>query len=173
MSEVNNKMPEENVEFSVRMREMISGDECFVREMLSDEAVMKFIGPKRALSSLEIDRWILSQYESQKSEPFRRVIAASESNEFIGFCGLKVIEGKLDFGVFIRRCYWGKGCAKEACRIMLEIAHSTYGNAFEIFVESDNENSIRLMKSLNLRELSSASRNGSKGALYGYDQPDI
>ena len=62
--------------------------------MLGDPQVMRFLGPRRALAEDEADSW----FESALSNPTRFAVANADTDEFIGFCGIKQMDGVPDFG---------------------------------------------------------------------------
>ncbi|GAA0367695.1 hypothetical protein GCM10009092_35020 [Bowmanella denitrificans] len=62
-------------------------DRAAVMLMLGESRVMRFLGPRRALSEDEAGSW----FKAKLDNPSRFVIADAESDEFIGFCGIKEI----------------------------------------------------------------------------------
>lgn len=72
------------------------------RCMLRDPQVMRFVGPRRALTEDEADSW----FEDTLANPSRFDVAEAEADEFIGFCGVKELGGVADFGYFIRSEFW-------------------------------------------------------------------
>jgi len=83
---------------SVKLRDLHQQDKAAVVAMLQDPQVMRFLGPRRALSDDEANSW----FESTLAHPSRFTIAESDTDQFIGFCGIKQIDGIFDFGYFIR-----------------------------------------------------------------------
>jgi [ribosomal protein S5]-alanine N-acetyltransferase len=67
-------------------------------DLLKNSNVMKYIGPKRALTDNESGDW----FEQELRMPSRFVVALAETNEIIGFCGINEIDGILDFDYFLR-----------------------------------------------------------------------
>lgn len=66
----------------VKLRDLHAHDRLAVVSMLRDPAVMRFLGPRRALTEDESDLW----FKSALANPSRFVIADVNSDEFIGFC---------------------------------------------------------------------------------------
>ncbi len=83
---------------SVKLRNLRHQDKEAVIAMLGDSEVMRFLGPRRAQAENEADSW----FENALANPTRFVVANADTDEFIGFCGIKQIDGVPDFGYFIR-----------------------------------------------------------------------
>ena len=97
----------------VMLRALQQGDRPHVYELLQDDAVMTFIGPRQVLSDAQAHDW----FEQNMQSPERYAVALKDSNELIGFCGIKNIDGIDDFGYFFRKVFWGKGLASEAIEL--------------------------------------------------------
>ena len=69
---------------AVKLRELLHQDKVAVVAMLRDPEVMRFLGPRRALTEDEAGSW----FESALAHPSRFVVAEAETDEFIGFCGI-------------------------------------------------------------------------------------
>jgi len=124
---------------------------------------MKHIGPRQPLTDCEVSDWINSELAS----PSRFVVASISSDEIIGFCGVKVIDGILDFGYFLREVYWNQGYATEACRIaLLKLSATINISEMEIFIALDNHASRSVATKLNWLKLSAIKKNGEAGHLY-------
>lgn len=67
--------------------------------MLQNEHVMRFLGPRRPLTDSETETWFTKEQQAETRFAFRAV----ETNEIIGFCGITLLDGDLDFGYFIRQ----------------------------------------------------------------------
>ena len=148
----------------IRLRNLVEEDRSSVYDLLGNDQVMKFIGPRKSLSKNESDDW----FSSELKNPSRYVVASIESNDLLGFCGVKNIEGTLDFGYFLREKYWGQGYAKEACSLALkELSKRLDLSIVEIFIACDNEASLGVAKSLGWSFLGATNKNGERGELYG------
>lgn len=148
---------------SVKLRDLHQGDRTAVISMLGDSEVMRFLGPRRALSKEEADSWFNSALDS----PSRFVIADARSDEFIGFCGIKEIDGVLDFGYFIRADFWGNGIAVKACELAVgKLATEIDLEAVQVFIAEDNVASIRVAEKLGWQVLRSATKDGKYGRYY-------
>lgn len=148
---------------SVKLRDLQEKDKVAVKSMLGDPQVMAFIGPRRALTDNEADLW----FQSALDTPSRFVIANAESDEFIGFCGVKEINGVLDFGYFIRSECWGKGIAVAACELAIEKLVTKFDlDTVQVFIAEDNIASKRVAEKLGWLVLNSATKDGEYGQYY-------
>ena len=148
---------------SVILRYLIKEDKPFVFELLQNKNVMKFIGPKRRLNDAEVEEWFKEEF----NKPSRFVIASKKSNEFIGMCGVKKIDDKLDFGFYFRECFWKQGIATEACKKALkEIKKNHDLSQLHIFIATHNKGSVALAKKLGWIPIKDVTENEDAGKLY-------
>jgi RimJ/RimL family protein N-acetyltransferase len=144
----------------VKLRDLQRQDKTAVMAMLQDSRVMRFLGPRRALTEDEADSW----FENALDNPSRFAIAQSDTDEFIGFCGVKEIEGVLDFGYFIRSEFWGNGIVVRASRLALErLSAEIDTESVQVFIADDNVASKRVAQKLGWQ----VTHNGTKGGEYG------
>lgn len=128
--------------------------------MLGDSQVMRFLGPRRALSEDEAGSW----FKSELDNPSRFVIADAESDEFIGFCGIKEIGGVLDFGYFIRSEFWGNDIAAKACKLAVEkLSTEIDMDTVQVFIAEDNVASKRVAEKLGWQAVRNATKDGEYG----------
>ncbi|MBY6031554.1 GNAT family N-acetyltransferase [Marinobacter daepoensis] len=145
---------------SVKLRNLRLQDKEAVIAMLGDPQVMRFLGPRRALAEDEADAW----FENSLTNPARFAVANADTDEFIGFCGIKQIDGVPDFGYFIRSEFWGNGIAAEACELAVERLSSEIDlETVQVFIADDNLASQRVAQKLGWQ----ATHNGSKDGEYG------
>lgn len=131
--------------------------------MLQDPEVMRFLGPRRALTEDEADSW----FENALVNPTRFVIAESDTDEFIGFCGIKKIDGVFDFGYFIRSELWGNSIAVKACELAVErLSKEIDLEAAQVFIADDNLASKRVAQKLGWQATHSGSKDGEYGRYY-------
>lgn len=148
---------------SVKLRNLHQRDKVAVMAMLRDSAVMRFLGPRRALTEDEAHSW----FDSTLSNPDRFVIASSGTDEFIGFCGIKEIEGGLDFGYFIRSEFWGQGIAARACELAVEkLSPEIDLSAVQVFIADANEGSKRVAHKMGWQAIHAGSKDGEHGQYY-------
>lgn len=147
----------------ITLRYIFEGDRENVYDLLLDPNVMEFLGPRRPLLAEEAKEWFDSEIES----PSRYVVASKSSDELIGFCGIKETEGVLDFGYFLRKKYWGKGYATEACALALDkLSNKVDLNSIEIFIASNNLASQSVANKLGWSIIEETTKNGEIGYLY-------
>ena len=145
---------------SVKLRDLHHQDKEAVIAMLRDPQVMEFLGPRRALTEDEADSW----FETALANPARFVVAKADTDEFIGFCGIKQIDGVPDFGYFIRSEFWGSGIAAKACELAVDRLSSEIDlDTVQVFIAEDNLASQRVAQKL----VWQATHNGTKDREYG------
>ncbi|MCP5077449.1 MAG: GNAT family N-acetyltransferase [Psychromonas sp.] len=144
----------------VILRSLKTTDKSSVVVLLTDSDVMAFLGPKRALDATEAQQW----FESELASPSRYVVALKETNELIGFCGMKVIDGITDFGYFFRKAFWGQGYASEACLLAIEqLSNEIDITSLQVFIAKKNSASLGLAKKLNWFQLNDVVKNDEQG----------
>lgn len=147
----------------VKLRGLRGQDKAAVIAMLRDPRVMRFLGPRRALTENEANSW----FEAALDNPSRFAIAESNTDEFIGFCGVNEIEGILDFGYFIRSEFWGNGIAARASELAVERLSSEIDlAATQVFIADENVASKRVAQKLGWKVMHSGSKNGEHGGYY-------
>jgi len=131
--------------------------------MLRDPKVMSFLGPRRALTEDEADSW----FERALANSDRFAVAEANSDEFLGFCGIKQIDGVPDFGYFIRSEFWGNGIAVNACEMAVEKLSSEINlETVQVFIADDNLASQRVAQKLGWQAIHSGSKDGEYGRYY-------
>ena len=131
--------------------------------MLRDPKVMRFLGPRRVLAEDEADAW----FENALANPARFAVAEADTDEFIGFCGIKQIDGVPDFGYFIRSEFWGSGIAAKACELAVERLSSEIDlEAVQVFIANDNFASQRVAQKLGWEATCIGSKDGEHGQYY-------
>lgn len=147
----------------VKLRNLHQQDKASVVAMLKDLKVMRFLGPHRTLTEDEANSW----FESALANPTRFVVAEADTDEFIGFCGIKQIDGVLDFGYFIRSEFWGKGIAAKACRMAVEKLSAEIDlDTVQVFIADENVASKRVAEKLGWQAKQSGSKDGEPGRYY-------
>lgn len=135
--------------------------------MFSDAEVMRFIGPRRALTESETREWLANILQRQDIELSRYAVALKENAELIGVAGLIEEDGVKDFGYYFRRKYWGQGYAGEACSALLHyIENELQIKDYQIFIADKNIHSIRMLERLGMRPIKSMTKAGEQGQHY-------
>ena len=137
--------------------------------MFTNGEVMKYIGPRRAMTENEIQDWLSNILSRQDYELTRYAVALKANDELIGVAGLRDEDGIKDFGYYFRRQYWGKGYASEACSAILDhIENELNIKDYRIFIADENVNSIRVMERLGMKPIETITKIGEHGLLYGH-----
>ena len=149
------------------IRKFKSTDLTSLIDMFSDKEVMRFIGPRRALTEEETQAWLISILQRQVMELARYAVALKENDELIGVAGLIDEEGDKDFGYYFRRKYWGQGYASEACSgILAYIENELYIKDYQIFIADENIQSVNMIKKLGMQAINQITKYGESGHLY-------
>ncbi|MGP4845375.1 GNAT family N-acetyltransferase [Marinobacter sp. 1Y8] len=148
---------------SVKLRNLHHQDKSAVMAMLQDPKVMRFLGPRRALTEDEADSW----FENALTNPSRFAVAEGDTDEFIGFCGIKRIDSVFDFGYFLRSEFWGNGIAARACELAVERLSTELDLAsIQVFIADNNVASHSVAKKLGWQATHIGSKDGEHGRYY-------
>src|SRR4051812_8372762 len=109
----------------LRLREWREGDDELLHVHCNNEAVMRWLGgvkPREQMSEV-VGR--LTRLQEEKGHTFW-VVERKADQAFLGFCGLKVANGRdskvlgeIEVGWRLREDAWGQGYAKEAATASL------------------------------------------------------
>jgi ribosomal-protein-alanine N-acetyltransferase len=149
------------------IRKFKASDLISLIDMFSDEEVMKFIGPRRAMTEAETKEWLINILQRQDTELSRYAVALKENDELIGAAGLKDEDGARDFGYYFRRKYWGCGYAREACSALIRyIEDELHLNDYQIFIADENVHSLKMIEKLGMQAVEAINKSGEQGHLY-------
>lgn len=103
-------------------RQFVLDDAAILYEMHQDPAITKYTGdpiPWDSVGLVEniLKEGILPQY---KKKIGRWATFLKEDDTFIGWCGLKDVDGEVDLGYRFIQKYWGNGYASEAAKAVLQ-----------------------------------------------------
>lgn len=128
---------------------------------------MRFIGPRRVMTQDEARNWLEAQLIRQQSELTRCAISLLETVELIGVCGFQKIDGKWDFGYYLRESYWGHGYATEACSCLLShVSEMINSEDFQIFIADGNTDSRKVMERCRYTPATKGNKDGESGWYY-------
>lgn len=142
------------------LRRFTEADAELIYKLNSDPEVIKYIH-EPALQSEEqameiISNIILPQY---KNNPGRWAVQLKETNEFIGWCGLKYLSktGETDLGYRFHRHAWGKGYATESAKYVLDYGFNQL-QLREIMgkVHAENAGSINVLQKIGMQFIKDA-----------------
>ena len=88
----------------------------------SDPDVIKFTGDEPFKNIQEAENLIRNYDQYEKYKMGRLTVLLKETNEYLGWCGLKYLEeaNEADLGFRFHKKHWGKGFATESSRACLE-----------------------------------------------------
>ncbi|MFK5957437.1 MAG: GNAT family N-acetyltransferase [Lutibacter sp.] len=135
------------------LREFLSSDGFHFYHLNNDKDVIKHTGNK-AFKSLDEATNFIKKYSDYKQNGYGRwAVCLKDTNEFLGWCGLRFEESKneVDLGFRFYKKHWGKGYATEAAKASIKYAFSIL-NIEEIVGRAYVENiaSINVLKKCNL-----------------------
>ncbi len=114
--------------------------------------VIKYTGDA-PFSSIEDARIFLENYKDYKKNGYGRwVVLLKGSNEFIGWCGLKLNkDSKVDIGFRFFKKYWNNGYATESATACLQYGFNNL-NLTEIIGRSSiyNKSSIKVLEKIHM-----------------------
>ncbi|WP_047042172.1 GNAT family N-acetyltransferase [Vibrio mexicanus] len=130
---------------NIVISELRDSDRRDVFDLLQDAQTMRFLGPRRALTESESEKWFIKEQQAESRFAFRFI----ETNEIVGFCGITLIDGELDFGYFIRRKFWGQGFATLMCEITIHKLSEAFDlSQVKVFIANDNVGSQQVANKL-------------------------
>jgi RimJ/RimL family protein N-acetyltransferase len=100
------------------LRELNEQDASDMYELNNDPAVIRYTGDA-PFESLEAAAAFIRAYDQYAKNGFGRwAVVLRESNEVLGWCGIRKYEedGMTDIGYRFHQRHWGKGYATEAAR---------------------------------------------------------
>ena len=141
------------------LREMLPSDAVALFEMDCNPNVHKYLWNKPLTSIDEVDQYIekvRNQYLENKIGRF--VVVLKETNELIGWAGLKynteIVNNKVDFydiGYRLNEKFWGKGYASEASFAWLDYGFNVMKiKIMEAAAHTENIASNRILQKIGL-----------------------
>ena len=146
-------------------------------EMNSDPEVMRFLGGV-TVSSVDEVRDMLRQStlaDYEKHGFGRHAVIHKESNEFMGFTGLKYIEelDEVDIGYRLIPKYWRQGFGYESALPWVDFAFNDLGlKRIIALADTNNVASITLMKKLGLTYEKMVHIHGDDAVYYALNNSD-
>ena len=137
-------------------------------DLNADPEVLRHTGDE-AFSSVADAALFLSNYSDYQKNGFGRwAVMSKETNDFLGWCGLKLNEeNRIDIGFRFIRNEWDKGFATESARACLEYGFN-HLNMIEIIgrVSDDNKASINVLVKLGMNFWKAENCIGIENAVY-------
>ena len=108
-------------------REFSPEDAADLYRLNADPEVIRYTGDPPFASEEEAHSFVLN-YGSYRKYGYGRWSVISKDNQaFLGWCGLKNIDGEIDLGYRFFRTAWGQGYATEAARASIEYGFRRLG----------------------------------------------
>jgi len=129
------------------LREFISSDGFHFYHLNKDEKVLKFTGDIPFKTEKEAYVFIENYTEYKRHGFGRWAVCLNETDEFIGWCGLKNSNNEIDLGFRFYQKYWNKGYAAEAANACINYGfnslkmHKIIARAYK-----ENKASIRVLQ---------------------------
>ncbi|AEA44663.1 GNAT family N-acetyltransferase [Fluviicola taffensis] len=151
------------------LREMTPQDAEVAYILNLDPDVIRYTGDD-AFESVGEAKAFLENYSSYKTYGFGRwAVILKETDEYLGWCGLKyTLElDEFDIGYRLMKKFWGKGYATEAAKACLEVGFNQF-NMESIVGRAMPENgaSIRVLEKIGLSYLENRIENGIEEVIY-------
>ncbi|MGK0391107.1 MAG: ribosomal-protein-alanine N-acetyltransferase [Maribacter sp.] len=136
------------------LRECNSTDALLAYELNVDPEVIKYTGDP-PFASVSEAKTFLENYDAFEKYGMGRWYAfLRDTDEFIGWCGLKYSPkvDEVDIGYRLLKKHWNRGYSTEAARACLDYGFQTLGIE-EIVARSDkrNQGSIRVMEKIGMK----------------------
>lgn len=151
------------------LREMTPDDAENAYILNSDREVLRYTGDD-PFESVEEAREFLANYESYKKYGFGRwAVILKETNEYLGWCGLKYTAelDEFDIGYRLMKKFWGNGYATEAAEACLKLGFEQF-NMKTIVGRAmpDNVASVRILQKIGLTYLENRVTEGIEEVIY-------
>jgi RimJ/RimL family protein N-acetyltransferase len=149
------KPPDETTIFKttrLMAREWSPADARHLYLLNSDPEVLKYTGDKPFKTPAHA-RVFIENYRDYQRQGFGRwVLFLTDTNSFVGWCGLKKHQEWVDLGFRLLKKYWGQGYATEAAAASLRVGFLKFELPQIIGRASyDNTVSIRVLEKLHMR----------------------
>lgn len=156
------------------LREMTPDDAQNAFELNSDPLVIQYTGDV-SFESVEEAGAFLAKYDHYEKYGFGRwAVISKETNEYLGWCGLKYSsdEDEFDIGFRFHRRFWNKGFASETARACIQLGFEKF-NMETIVGRAMKENlaSIRVLEKCGLSFLSDYQFDDEEGVIYSINKP--
>lgn len=155
------------------LREMTPDDAQNAYELNSDPLVIQYTGDV-SFESVDEARAFLSKYDHYKKYGFGRwAVISKETNEYLGWCGLKYSadEDEFDIGFRFHQRFWNKGFASETARACIQLGFEKL-NMETIVGRAMKENlaSIRVLEKCGLTLQSDYQFDDEEGVIYSINK---
>lgn len=148
------------------LRQFQTSDAYEIFKLNEDPDVIRYTGDESFSAIEEAEKFIASYDQYQRYNCGRLAVILKETNEFLGWCGLKYMEEEkeTDLGFRFHKKFWNKGYATEASIACLNYGFNTLCLE-EIIAHAMNDNkaSIKVLEKLGMKYLRDFDFKGNKG----------
>lgn len=152
----------------LHLTQMVEDDAENIYMLNANVEVMKYTGETSFINS-EAARLFLIQYNDYQRNGFGRwAVRLKDSNQFLGWCGLKKHDdGMVDLGFRFMKEFWGKGYATEAAKECLNYGFNFLGITQIVGrIHQNNIKSKRVLEKLGMHYWKKDTCNNWTDALY-------
>ena len=164
------------------LREFLLSDVDGMFEMDSNPNVHRFLG-KKPVKHIDESRAYIETIQGQykKYGIGRWAVVLKETNEFIGWSGIKLITNEInkhqnfyEIGYRFIEKHWGKGYATEAGKAFVAYAFNEMKvEALYAYADEGNENSRKILEKLGLRYVNSFEYEEEMEVWYELKNPNL
>lgn len=164
------------------LRELLLSDIEGMFELDSNPNVHIYLGNK-PVSTIEESKAQIENIQQQYQDlgTGRWAVVLKETNEFIGWSGIKFITNEInnhqnfyEIGYRFIEKHWGKGYATEAGKAFIDYAFSEMNvEAVYAYADEGNENSRKILEKLGLRYVNSFEYEGEIEVWYEIRNPNL
>jgi RimJ/RimL family protein N-acetyltransferase len=153
------------------MRHFTLADSAMLADMHSDPEVTRYTGDVLPWDTIEqaervLTEIIMPQYPNKIG---RWAVHVSDTDEFIGWCGLKDTGGEVDLGYRYYQKHWGRGYATEAAKAVLQYGIDMRLQNIVGRASVHNLASIRVLEKIGLTFKEYYMDNGRESVKYGLE----
>jgi RimJ/RimL family protein N-acetyltransferase len=151
------------------LREFIIEDAYDLYLLNNDEEVLRYTGDVPFLSIEEAKEFILRYDQYRKYRCGRLAMILTDTNEFLGWCGLKYVEhnGEYDLGFRLKKRFWNNGYATEAAQACLNYGFSELLLSCIIGrARKENTASINVLQKVGMRHVKEIEEKGNMIAVF-------
>jgi ribosomal-protein-alanine N-acetyltransferase len=164
------------------LREFLPMDDEGMFELDSNPEVHRFLGNK-PVKDIEESRGYIENVRKQYAENGigRWAVILKETNEFIGWSGIKLIKDKInnhqnfyEIGYRFIQKHWGKGYATEAGLAFVKYAFNEMkADTLYAYADAGNVNSRRILEKLGMQYVNSFEYEGEEEVWYAMQNPNL
>jgi RimJ/RimL family protein N-acetyltransferase len=151
------------------LREMTEADAESAYLLNLDPEVIRYTGDG-PFESVEEAKTFLGNYASYKTYGFGRwAVVLKETNEYLGWCGLKYTPelDEFDIGYRFMKKHWGKGYATESAKACLKTGFEKFGMKTIVGrAMTENLQSIKVLEKLGLTYQYTRKEEGIEEVIY-------